>query len=59
LNINFAQVPKDQFKRMTRASDGMQYQIVNYKLLVKIEGARMVFAFECNGVEYGAVDADY
>jgi hypothetical protein len=44
---------------MTRASDGLQYQIVNYKLLVKIEGARMIFAFECGGVEYGSVDADY
>jgi hypothetical protein len=59
LNIDLSKVSKDQFKSKTRASDSMQYTTVDYKLLVRIEGARMVFAFECNGTEYAAVDAEY
>lgn len=59
LSIDLSVVPRELFKTKTRASDGNQYLVINYKLLVKIEGARMVFAFECAGKEYGAVSAEY
>jgi hypothetical protein len=47
------------FKVKTRASDGTQYLELHLELLVKIEGARMVFAFEVNGKEYGAIIAEF
>jgi hypothetical protein len=59
LEIDLAAVPKNSFKRKTRPSDGLQYQTISYNLLVKIEGARMVFSFECNGKEYGVVESKY
>jgi hypothetical protein len=59
LNINLGVVPREFWQKKIRASDGMAYQIINYKLFVKVEGARMVFSFECGGKEYGAVKTEY
>jgi hypothetical protein len=47
------------FKVCKRSSDGYEYTKLSYKLLIKIEGARMVFAFECGGKEYASVQAEY
>jgi hypothetical protein len=59
LNIDLGVVPRDLWKPRIRTSDGQAYQTINYKLLVKVEGARMVFSFECGGKEYGAVNTEY
>jgi hypothetical protein len=59
LDIDLSAVPKEHYKSRTRASDGTSYNVVTYKLLVKIQGARMVFSFECAGKEYGTVNAEY
>ncbi|KAF2654972.1 actin-like ATPase domain-containing protein [Lophiostoma macrostomum CBS 122681] len=55
LRVDLRSVPRDQFKTVTGVS-GTHYKL-NYKLLVKIEGARMAFAFECAGKEYASVEA--
>jgi hypothetical protein len=55
LRVDLRSVPRDQFKTVTGIS-GSHYKL-NYKLLVKIEGARMAFAFECAGKEYASVEA--
>jgi hypothetical protein len=59
LEIDLSTVPQEHYKTKTKPSDGTKYSVVNYNLLVKIEGARMVFAFECAGKEYGMVNAEY
>ena len=55
LRVDLRSVPRDQFKTVSGVS-GQHYKL-NYKLLVKIEGARMAFAFECAGKEYASVEA--
>lgn len=59
LKLDLGIVPRELFKTKKRTSDGQEYLNLDFKLLVKIEGARLVFAFECDGKEYGAVDAEY
>jgi hypothetical protein len=59
LEIDLSEVPKEQYKTKKRVSDGQPYYVVTYKLLVKIEGARMVFSFQCADKEYGTVNAEY
>jgi len=57
LHVDLSNIPKTQFKESS-GPEG-KYLKLNYRLLVKIEGARMVFSFECGGKEYASVQADY
>jgi len=57
LRVDLSNIPKTQFKE-TRGHEG-KFLKLNYRLLVKIEGARMAFSFECGGKEYASVQADY
>ncbi|KAF2464026.1 uncharacterized protein BDR25DRAFT_319451 [Lindgomyces ingoldianus] len=57
LRVDLSDIPKDQFKKVS-GRDGPHLKL-NYKLLVKVEGARLVFAFECAGKEYASVEADF
>ncbi|KAF2103534.1 hypothetical protein NA57DRAFT_53054 [Rhizodiscina lignyota] len=59
LKIDLSVVDKDMVQKVQRASDGRWYLRIDFNLIVKIEGARMVFTFECGGKEYGAVEAEY
>ncbi|KAI9654197.1 MAG: hypothetical protein M1821_006725 [Bathelium mastoideum] len=58
LRVDLSEIPKDQFKKVT-GSNGSSYLKLSYKLLIKIEGARMAFTFECGGKEYASVEADF
>lgn len=57
LHVDLSNIPKTQFKEASGLEG--KYLKLNYRLLVKIEGARMVFSFECGGKEYASVQADY
>lgn len=57
LLVNLKEIPKAQFKDKIGPAGPHLYLAFN--LLVKIEGARMVFSFECGGKEYASVEADY
>jgi len=59
LDIDLSDVPKEMFKTKARKSDRALYKALTFKLIVRIEGARLVFSFECGGQEYGAVNAEY
>jgi hypothetical protein len=47
------------FMTKARQSDKAQYQVLNFRLLIKVESARMVFSFECGGKEYSSVEPKY
>jgi hypothetical protein len=55
--VDLSDVPEYMFKEMM--GEAGKYLHLYYKLLVKIEGARMAFSFECGGKEYASVEADY
>lgn len=55
--MDLSNVSKDQFKKVSGSS--RNYLKLNYKLLVRIEGARMAFSFECGGKEYASIKADF
>jgi len=57
LRVDLREVPKDRFKQVS-GPNGKHLKL-NYKLLVKIEGARMAFSFECGGKEYASVEAQF
>ncbi|OCL00822.1 actin-like ATPase domain-containing protein [Cenococcum geophilum 1.58] len=57
LHVDLSNVSKDQFKKVSGSSKN--YLKLNYKLLVRIEGARMAFSFECGGKEYASIKADF
>jgi len=57
LRVDLREVPKDQFRQASGAKG--KHLKLNYKLLVKIEGARMAFSFECGGKEYATVEAQF
>ena len=57
LRSDLNQVPKSVFKRK-KAKNGSEYWELHFKLLVSVS-AKMVFAFEVAGKQYGQVDADY
>ena len=59
LTVDLSVVPKSIWKTKTRKSDQKEYHEINFKLLVSVEGARLTFSFECGGIEYGAVNAEY
>ncbi|KAH8730677.1 hypothetical protein GQ44DRAFT_746602 [Phaeosphaeriaceae sp. PMI808] len=59
LNVNLSIVPRELWKQKIRVSDDQPYQTLDFKLLVKVEGARMAFSFECGGKEYAAVTTEY
>ncbi|GKZ55636.1 hypothetical protein AnigIFM49718_000717 [Aspergillus niger] len=55
LDVDLSSVPKNMFIAQTRQSDKVQYQVLNFRLLIKVESARLVFTFECGGKEYSSV----
>ncbi|KAI3061041.1 hypothetical protein CBS147353_10098 [Aspergillus niger] len=59
LDVDLSSVPKNMFIAQTRQSDKVQYQVLNFRLLIKVESARLVFTFECGGKEYSSVYPKY
>ncbi|KAF2102251.1 actin-like ATPase domain-containing protein [Rhizodiscina lignyota] len=59
LNVDLKGIPKTSIQKLKRPSDGLKYSKVNFKLIVRSQGARMVFSYECGGKEYGSVEAIY
>lgn len=51
-------MPVEEFKK-GKGSDGKEFIIINYVLVLTIESASMVFASEVNGKRLGAVLADF
>jgi hypothetical protein len=58
-SLDIGVVPRGIWQRKVRASDSMAYHTIDYKLLVKVESARIVFLFQCGEREYGAVKTEY
>jgi hypothetical protein len=57
LRVDLSEIPKQQFKE-ANGPEG-KYLKLNFKLLIRIEGARLAFSFACAGKEYASVEADY
>ena len=57
--IDLSVVDKSEFKKKTRRSDGRRYLKIQYNIVVKVEGARVAFSFECGGKEYDALSVEY
>jgi hypothetical protein len=57
LRVDLSEIPKHLFREAVGLKG--KYLRLNFKLLIKLQGARMVFSFECGGKEYASVEADY
>ncbi|KAF2878236.1 hypothetical protein BDV95DRAFT_600907 [Massariosphaeria phaeospora] len=57
LKIDLSKVPKNKFEKVTKS--GRTYLKLDYRLLIRVEGAQMVFSFDCGGKEYGRIEADF
>lgn len=58
LTTDLNAVPKSLFTRLT-TTKGIEFDNLDFSLLMKIESANLVFELRVDGVKYGSVQADF